>query len=286
MIYTPQNVGLRGIYAKAVGYSMTVIACLVGTHFQRPFDGIRYWSKRHGITRLYLLHSDVKTKDETAVFSYMSRMNAEELGEKLEIMDPIMVGYDPMDHRDAFKALYGVVSRAREEGEEVLIDITSTTNLTQGVALTVAVMFRNARVYTVPSEKPTWYVEGVLGDREFQDWFKNARNQPSLDPLEIMLPGYRLEPHTKHEEREWRRERRLLRLLRENGGGADSVSDIIRWFGYKAASSTLRNRFSRIVSRLETKGLVESDKGSKMKAVQLTEFGAIYAEALSDESEV
>jgi len=256
---------------------MTVIVCLVGTHFRRPFDGIRYWSKRHGITRLHILYSDVEAEDETAVFSYMSRRNAEELRDKLEIMDPVMVGYDPMDHRDAFKALYGVVSRAREEGEEVLIDITSTTNLTQGVALTVALMFRNARVYTVPSEKPAWYVDGAIGDRKFQEWFENARNQPSLGPLEIMLPGYRLEPHTKHEEREWKRERRLLRLLRENNGEAESVSDIIRWFGYKAANSTLRNRFSRIVSRLEMKGLVESDKGSKMKAVRLTEFGAIYA---------
>jgi len=265
---------------------MTVIACLVGTHFRRPFDGIRYWSKRHGITRLYLLHSDVKTKDETAVFSYMSRMNAEELGEKLEIMDPIMVGYDPMDHRDAFKALYGVVSRAREEGEEVLIDITSTTNLTQGVALTVALMFRNARVYTVPSKQPAWYVNGQIGDERFENWFQNARNQPSMEPIEINLPGYRLEPHTKHEEKEEAVERRVLRLLNEHGGEAESISDVIRWSGHRAASSTLRNRYSRIVNRLEHKGLVEADKGSKMKVIKLTDFGMIYAEALSDLADV
>jgi len=265
---------------------MTVIVCLVGTHFRRPFDGIRYWSKRKGITRLYLLYSDVESEDETAIFSYMSRRNAEELRDRLEIMEPIMVGYDPMDHRDAFKTIYNILSKARKEGEEVLIDITSTTNLTQGVALTIALMFRNARVYTVPSKKPAWYVNGEIGDERFKEWFENARNQPSLDPLEIMLPGYRLEPHTKHEEREWEMEKRLLRLLREKGGAAGSVSDIIRWFGYKAASSTLRNRFSRIVSRLEVKGLVESEKGSKMKAIRLTEFGAIFAEALSDESDV
>ena len=265
---------------------MTVIVCLVGTHFRRLFDGVRYWSKRQGITRLYLLYSNAESEDETAVFSYMSRRNAEDLRDKLEIMEPIMVDFDPMDHRDAFRTMYGILSKAREEGEEVLIDITSTTNLTQGVALTIALMFRNARVYTVPSKKPAWYVDGRIGERKFEEWFKKARNQPSMDPMEISLPGYRLEPHTKHEEREWEMEKRLLCLLREKGGTADSVSDIIRWFGYRAASSTLRNRFSRIVSRLEMKGLVESEKGSKMKVISLTKFGSIYAEALSDESDV
>jgi len=82
---------------------LTVIVCLVGTHFLRPFDGIRHWSKRQGITRLYLLFSNAESEDETSIFSYMSRKNADELRERLEIMDPIMVGYDPMDHREAFR---------------------------------------------------------------------------------------------------------------------------------------------------------------------------------------
>jgi len=265
---------------------MTIIVCLVGTHFRRPFDGIRYWSKQYGITSLYLLYSNVELEDETGVFSYMSRNNAKELGERLEIMDPIMVGYNPTDQRSAFRAIYKIMSRAREEGEEVLIDITSTTNITQGIALTIALMFRNARVYTVPSEKPAWYVSGSVGDTEFLEWFEEARNQPSMNPVEIQLPGYRLEPSTKHEEKEWRREKKVLKLLREHGGKADSISDIIRWFGHKAASSTLRNRFSRIVNRLEIKGLINAEKGSKMKVVTLTRFGRIFAEALAEQDEV
>ncbi len=265
---------------------MTIIVCLVGTHFRRPFDGVRYWSKHHGITKLFLLYSDVKATDETAVFSYMSEKNAKELSGKLEILDPELVGYDPMDHRSAFKAIYGVVSKAREAGEEVLIDITSTTNIAQGVSLTVALMFRNARVYSVPSDKPAWYVSGSVGDPQFEKWFENARNQASREPMEIQLPGYRLEPNTKHEEKEWEREKKLLILLRENGGEAESISDIIRWFGFKAASSTLRNKFSRIVSKLELKGLIDAEKGSKMKLISLTPFGEIFAEALAEQSVV
>ncbi|MGD2201351.1 MAG: hypothetical protein PVJ38_06965 [Candidatus Bathyarchaeota archaeon] len=212
----------------------------------------------------------------------MSRKNAESLKERLEIMDPIMVGYDPMDHRDAFRTMYSIFAEAREEGEEILVDITSTTNLTQGVALTIILMFRNARVYTVPSKKPAWYVNGQIGDEKFENWFQNARNQPSMEPLEISLPGYRLEPHTKHEEKEWKVEKKVLKLLHDHGGSSDSISDIIRWSGYKKATSTLRNRYSRIINRLEMKGLVEAEKGSKMKVINLTDFGNIFAEALSD----
>ena len=265
---------------------MTIIVCLVGTHFQRPFDGIRHWSKRQGITRLYFLYSNAESEGETAIFSYMSRKNAEELKERFEIMDPIMVGYDPMDHREAFRTIYGILADARKDGEEVLIDITSTTNLTQGVALTIALMFRNARIYTVPSKQPAWYVNGKIGDEKFESWFQNARNQPSMDPIEISLPGYRLEPNSKVEKREWEVEKTVLRLLYERGGEAESISDIIRWSGHKAISSTLRNRYSRIVNRLEIKGLVEADKGSKMKVIKLTDFGNIFAEALSDLVEV
>lgn len=261
---------------------MTIVVCLVGTHFRRPFDGIRYWSKRQGITRLYLLYSNAQSEDETTIFSYMSRRNTESLKERLEILDPIMVGYNPMDHRDAFRTLYKIFSQARKDGEEILVDITSTTNLTQGVALTITLMFRNARVYTVPSKQPAWYVNGRIGDEKFEKWFENARNQLSMDPIEISLPGYRLEPHTKHEEKEVEVEQKVLNLLHSHGGSADSISDIIRWSGYKAASSTLRNRYSRIINRLEMKGLVEADKGSKMKIISLTEFGKIFAEALSD----
>ncbi len=265
---------------------MTIIVCLVGTHFRRPFDGIRYWSKIHGITKLFLLYSNAQATDETAIFSYMSRKNADELRDKLEILDPEMLGYDPMDHRSAFKVLYSVVSKARGDGEEVLIDITSTTNITQGVSLTVALMFRNARVYSVPSDRPAWYVSGKAGDPQFEKWFDNARNQPSKEPMEIQLPGYRLEPNTKHEEKEWDREKKLIILLHQNGGEAESISDIIRWFGFKAASSTLRNKFSRIVTRLEMKGLIDAAKGSKMKVISLTPFGEIFAEALAEQNVV
>jgi len=196
------------------------------------------------------------------------------------------VGYDPMDHRDAFRTIYGILTQARTDGEEALIDITSTTNLTQGVALTIALMFRNARVYSVPSKQPAWYVNGRIGDEKFENWFENARSQPSMDPMEISLPGYRLEPHSKHEEKEEVVEKEVLKLLHSHGGEAKSISDIIRWSGHKAASSTLRNRYSRIINRLEMKGFVEADKGSKMKVISLTEFGKVFAEALSDLADV
>jgi predicted transcriptional regulator len=261
---------------------MTIIICLVGSHYRRAFDGIRYWSKVHGITKLYLLYSEPSNDEEPTVFSYMSKENAQDLSDKLEILDPIMIAYQPLEQRSAFRTIYRILHSARDSGEDVLIDITSTTNLTMGIALTTALMFRNARVYSVPAKESAWYVTGKPGEPAFEEWFKRSRMQESKDPTELQLPGYRLEPSSKHEEKEWEREKKLLVLLRENGGKASSISDIIRWFGHKAANSTLRNRFSRIVSRLEMKGLVDAEKGSKMKVISLTKFGEIFAEALSE----
>jgi len=258
---------------------LTIIVCLVGTHFRRPLDGIRYWSKRQGITRLYLLYSNQEAEDETRVFTYMSHKNALDLKERLEILDPILIGFDPRDYKDTFKKIYSIIAQAREE---VLIDITSTTNVAEGAALTIALMFRNARVYSVPAAHPAWYVRGEPEDKEFQKWFEENRNIPSSEPLEINLPGYRLEPHSDRENKVWEAEKHLLVLLREHGGRADSISEIIEWFGYKSPNSTLRNRFSRIVSRLEEKGLVEGELGAKLKGVLLTEFGEIFAEALTE----
>lgn len=258
---------------------MTIIICLVGTHFRRPLDGVRYWSKRQGITRLYLLYSNQEAEDETKVFTYISHKNAMDLKERLEILDPIMVGFNPMDYKDTFKKIYSILAQSKEE---VLIDITSTTNIAEGAALTIALMFRNARVYTVPAARPAWYVRGQPEEKEFQKWFEESRNVLSSEPLEIKLPGYRLEPHSDRENKIWETEKKLLVLLRKHGGQADSISEIIEWFGYKSPNSTLRNRFSRIVTRLEEKGLVEGELGAKLKGVVLTEFGEIFAEALTE----
>jgi len=278
ILNTPRILTILRKIGKAL--TLTIIVCLVGIHFRRPLDGVRYWSKRKGITRLYLLYSDKSSGDETKVFTYMSNRNALELKERLEILDPIVIGFDPMDYKDTFRKIYSVVSKAKEE---VLIDITSTTNVAEGAALTIALMFRNARVYSVPASHPAWYVTGQPDDPEFQRWFESSRNVSSSEPLEIKLPGYRLEPHGDRENKIWDMERRLLVILRGHGGQTDSISEIIEWFGYRNPNSTLRNRFSRIVTRLEEKGLVEGMAGAKLKGVRLTEFGEIFAEALAEE---
>ena len=46
---------------------MTIIICLVGTHYRRAFDGIRYWSKIHGITKLNLLYSEPRVEYDPPV---------------------------------------------------------------------------------------------------------------------------------------------------------------------------------------------------------------------------
>jgi DNA-binding MarR family transcriptional regulator len=58
------------------------------------------------------------------------------------------------------------------------------------------------------------------------------------------------------------------------------ISSLIQWCSYDPHSPVIKNRFSRIIKRLETKGFVEKSNSNKGKRVQLTQFGKVYAEAV------
>jgi len=258
--------------------ALAVIVCLVGTSLRRSLDGIRFWSRRMGISRIYLLYG--RESGEGRVFAYMSRRNAEDMKQSLEVFEPELLEVDFMDYGDVFKKVYPILSSARERGEDVLIDVSSTTDIAESACLTLAMMFSNARIYYVPSAEPAWYVEGEPGEERFERWFSRARNVGGREPVEMELPGYRLEPRTKREWAMWEREKRVLVSLLSLGGEASSISDVIRALGHRRVTSALRNAYGKLVGRLEDKGLVETERVRKRKVVRLTRFGRIMAEAL------
>ena len=257
-----------------------MIVCLVGTHLRRSLDGIKFWSRRMGISKIYLLYGEDGGKGR--IFAYMSRRNAEDMKKALEVFEPELLEVDFMDYGDVFKKIYPILNSARERGEEVLIDVSSTTDIAESACLTLAMMFSNARIYYVPSAEPAWYVEGKPGEERFEKWFSRARNVRGEEPVEMELPGYRLEPKTKREWAMWEKEKRILVALLKLGGEAPSISDVIRVLGHGKVTSALRNSFGKTVSRLEAKGLVEARRVRKRKVVRLTRFGKIMAEALSE----
>ena len=94
-----------------------------------------------------------------------------------------------------------------------------------------------------------------------------------MNPQEIYLPGQRLKRPNKDETL-------VLLKLNEHEGYTEMISSLIQWCSYDPHNPVIKNRFSRIIKRLEIKGFVIKSNSSKGKRVQLTQFGKVYAEAV------
>jgi len=94
-----------------------------------------------------------------------------------------------------------------------------------------------------------------------------------LQPQEIFLPGFRLEKLSYEEEK-------ALMILESRGSEADSIKTLIRWCSEDPKDPRVKNKFSRLVNKLVSKGLLISETGARAKAIKLTDFGRIYAKAL------
>ena len=157
-------------------------------------------------------------------------------------------------------------------GRYALIDATSTTKEAYGVTVTIALMFRNVRIYIVPPKERGWYVPSPE-DANFKEWFARTRSISGMLPQEIYLPGQRLKQPDKDEVR-------VLSKLQEHQGFSDTVTTIIRWCRCDPKNPVVKNQFSRIIRRLEDKGFVEKETSKKGKNVRLTRFGKVLADAI------
>ncbi|RLF21526.1 MAG: hypothetical protein DRJ68_03295 [Thermoprotei archaeon] len=249
---------------------MATFICFVGHDFKRIIDGINYWRGREVIDEIYLVQDRKKDK-----YGYASRFNARELQKALTFADkePHLISVNPQSYEDVFSTLYSVVRREVEDyGREVFIDATSTTKEAYGAVVTVALMFQGVRLYVVPPAERGWYVPDI-NSPEFPAWFERVRNVQGLTPQEIFLPGFRLEKLSYEEEK-------VLMTLESKGGNADSIKTLIRWCGEDYRDSRVKNKFSRLVDKLVSKGLLEEEVGARAKALRLTGFGRVFAKAL------
>jgi hypothetical protein len=251
---------------------MVTLICMVGNDYQRIIDGVNYWREKEPIEALYLFFDKKRDK-----YGFSSKRNAEDLRENLTSrrLHPATVGYNPQSYEDVFCAFYRVLSREVEiYSREVFVDTTSTTKEAYGATVTIALMFRNVRIYIVPPRERGWYVPSPE-DPAFQQWFARTRSVRGMMPQEIYLPGQRL-------DRPEGEERRVLLLLAAHGGSSDTLASIIRWCDLDDADPVVKNRYSRIVRRLERKGFVDKRRRSRGVEVVLTRFGRIFAEAMKE----
>jgi len=248
---------------------MTILIAMVGFDYQRILDGINFWRKTKPIEQIYLLFDEKKDS-----YGYVSQRNIEDLRKALKFAgtEPLTAGYNPQSYESTFGVLYKILKKETEEGKkDVLIDSTSTAKEAYGAVVTVALMFDKVRLYVVPPNGRDWYFPSPQSP-QFEEWFDRMRNRSGTAPQEIFLPGYRL----KHPKRT---ELRIILELMGHGGRSNSLTDIISWCGGNPRDPIVKNRYSRLVRKLEENGFVETEHITRGKRIVLTGFGMTLAKA-------
>ena len=248
---------------------MVVLICMVGNDYQRIIDGVDHWKGKELIKATYLLFDKKQDK-----YGFASQTNVKELSSYLaQSSKPVTVGYNPQSFENVFSTFYSILKKEVERyGRDALIDATSTTKEAYGATVTIALMFKNVRIYIVPPKERGWYVPSPQ-DEGFGEWFAKTRSVRGMQPQEIYLPGQRLKQPDKNEIT-------VILKLREHQGFSDTVTAIIKWCRRNPKDPVVKNHYSRIISRLEEKGFVEKESTKQGKEVRLTRFGEILAEAI------
>lgn len=243
---------------------------MVGNDYQRILDGVEFWRKGESLNAIYLFFDYKHDK-----YGFASQKNVEDLDTSLTYkrIRPVAIGYNPQSFENVFCTLYMVLKKEVDNyGRHVLIDATSTTKEAYGATVTIALMFRNVRIYIVPPEERGWYVPSPE-DADFKNWFNKTRSIKGMSPQEIYLPGQRLKQPSKAEVT-------VLLKLQENKGFSKTVTAIIEWCGDNPKDPVVKNHYSRTITRLEELGFVEKQSSKQGKEVYLTHFGKILAEAI------
>lgn len=249
---------------------MVALICMVGNDYQRILDGVDYWRKEESIDSTYFLFDNKKDK-----YGYASQQNVEDLCLFLKKSGhhPITLGYNPQSFENVFGTIYRILNKEIERcGRYALIDATSTTKEAYGATVTIALMFRNVRIYIVPPEERGWYVPSPE-DKIFKEWFEKTRSIKGMEPQEIYLPGQRLKQPDKDEVM-------VLLRLHDHQGFSDTMTTIIKWCKGNPKDAVVKNHYSRLISRLEEKGFVSKESNKQVKVVRLTHFGKILIEAI------
>lgn len=251
---------------------MVVLVCMVGHDYQRILDGVNYWRNKEPIEAIYLVYDKKRDK-----YGYPSQRNARELADELAFAGqrPTQLGVNPQSYEDVFSTMYSILRREVDERKRrVFVDATSTTKEAYGAIVTVSLMFPGVSIYVIPPapDQRGWYVPEPKTPG-FEEWFNRVRSVRGQSPQEIYLPGSRLEHPSPEEER-------VLVILEDHGGRVDSIKTLIEWCGENSAMPAVKNRFSRLVDKLASKGLVVEEPSGKTKPLKLTGFGIVMARAL------
>ncbi|RLE58581.1 MAG: hypothetical protein DRN53_08125 [Thermoprotei archaeon] len=259
---------------------MVITINYVGFHPTLILDGLRHIMKTKGIERIYILYD---RKDDS--YGRVSRRNANKLKEMLAFFEPRLVPVNPLSQENIFSTIYAIVRNEIQENKcEVLIDVTDMPPIAVASTTMVALMFPRAYLYYVPAESRGDFIPPP-DTPAFEDWVEEKDNVRGREPKGIELPGHmaRLDLF-RGEDREV--SVMILKVLYDRGGKAKSLSQLIIWCNEDPKLPAVKNKFSRVVSSLEKRGLIVKYRGGRERMVELTNLGRMVIRAMLQSREI
>lgn len=249
---------------------MVVTLHYVSFHPTLIYDGFEKIRLAYPVERVYLLYDGKQDK-----YGYVSKYNVRRLKGVLSFFKPIVLPVNPLSFKSVYSRVYSIIKFEMERGKEVLVDITDMPSIMASAVTVVVTQFKNAKIYSVQSENRGDFIPEP-DTIDFEEWVTRKDNKRALELLGVGLPNNRkeiLDPNKDYEKI------RILKLLYDKGGKADSIKTIIRWSGEEITAIN-KAQYSRWISELESKGFVQREYRGKNRRVLLTEFGKAYVEAM------
>jgi len=249
---------------------MVVTLHYVSFHPTLIYDGFEKIRLAYPVERVYLLYDGKQDK-----YGYVSKYNVRRLKGVLSFFKPIVLPVNPLSYKSVYSRVYSIIKFEMERGKEVLVDITDMPSIMASAVTVVVTQFKNAKIYSVQSENRGDFIPEP-DTIDFEEWVTRKDNKRALELLGVGLPNNReeiLDPNKDYEKI------RILKLLYDKGGKADSIKTIIRWSGEEITAIN-KAQYSRWISELESKGFVQREYRGKNRRVLLTEFGKAYVEAM------
>jgi len=248
---------------------MVVTIHFVGFHPTLIYGGFEKIRVEYPIERVYLLYDGKQDR-----YGAVSRYNVKRLANVLSFFKPILIAVNPLIPRNVFSKIYAILKIEREEGKEVLLDVTDMPPIAASVASVAAAMLENVVIYSVLSEQRGEFIPDP-STPDFEGWIEKKDSNVAKDVIEIPLTSMSRREFDEQKDIE----KKILTVLYERNGSADSIKTLIEWCSCDSHNPVIKAQFSRAIADLEERGLVKRIYKGKRRGVSLTETGMALIEA-------
>jgi len=219
---------------------------LVGWDYERVLAGIRSFP----LNKLILLPAPQKEREmKIRGEGRTSRDYAEKIKQAISEVMKVQVEMEPIhpyDFENTFKKVKSLIKREQSKGSEVLVNVSSGTKIMSAAAICAAFLCGAKTCYTIP-EMEAYEAEGV----------KETITLPMLigfKPLQV-LSNSALQ---------------ILKVLKNSGGGVETMKALGEKLGW---SKEEWGKLSYHISKLESYGLIKTERLGRELAIQLTKTG-------------